>query len=253
MENTTVFGPLADDYASYRPGYPAEVIDELKRVCGLTPDWIVADIGSGTGNLTRLFLEAGNKVYGVEPNREMREAAERLLAAHLTFYSLDAPAENIPLDTQSVDLITVGQALHWFDVDKARAEFKRILRPGGWVAVLWNDRLGDATAFTKDYQNLTDSMDIEQPAMPCPVSPFHTGLDDIFGSATPHTASFPHTQLFDLEGLLGRARSSGYIPQLGAPNHANFTAQMTDLFNHHQRDGAVEFHYITRLYLGHLG
>ncbi len=136
-----VFTPLAEDYARYRPGYPAEVLDELARVCGLTPAWLVADIGSGTGNLARLLLAAGHRVVGVEPNREMREAGERLLADYPAFRSLEGNAKCIPLAARSVDLVAVGQALHWFDVAAARREFLRILRGGRWVAVLWNDRL----------------------------------------------------------------------------------------------------------------
>lgn len=252
-KRTEIFGPLAEDYARYRPGYPAEVLDELIRVCGLRRDWMVSDIGSGTGNLTRLFLDAGNQVVGVEPNREMREAAERLLAGYSTFHSLEGVAEHIPLDACSIDLIAVGQALHWFDAAEARNEFLRILRPGGWVIVTWNDRLCDATAFTKDYETITQSWADAQPPLPHAAAPFQTGLDHLFGAVTPHSGSFQHTQSFDLEGLLGRARSSGFIPQPGASRYAEFTILMTDLFNRHQCDGMVEFHYITRLYLGQLG
>ena len=138
-KGTEASAPLADDYARYRPGYPAAVVEELERVCGLTQDWVIADIGSGTGNSARPFLEAGFQVIGVEPNREMREAAERSLAAYPAFRSLGSPAESIPLDAQSVDLITIGQAFPWFDIDTTKAEFQRILRPGGWVALLWNE------------------------------------------------------------------------------------------------------------------
>lgn len=251
-DGTCVFGLVAEDYARYRPGYPAGVLDELRRVCGMTADWTVADVGSGTGNLARLFLEAGHQVAGVEPNREMREAAEGLLAKYPAFCSVNAPAESIPLDPQSIDLITVGQALHWFDADKARAEFLRILRPGGWVAVLWNDRLGDATPFTMEYSAVTNAMADQRPPLQAAISPFHTGLDCIFAGLTPHLVSFPHTQRLDLEGLLGRARSSGFIPQPGEPCHDEFTARMMDLFARHECEGAVEFHYVTRLHCGHL-
>lgn len=251
IKGTEVFAPLADDYARYRPGYPTEVLDELVRACELTSDWIIADIGSGTGNPARLFLEAGHQVIGVEPNREMREAGERLLAAYPCFHSLDGAAERIPLDALSVDLITVGQALHWFDADCARAEFQRILRPGGWVAVMWNDRRSDATAFTCDYDELTRYCAAKQPS-PLATSSLATGLDRLFGAVTPNAVSFQHTQRFDLNGLLGRARSSGYVPQPGAPGHTELTAMLTDLFARHQHSGVVEFHYITRLYYGHL-
>lgn len=252
MQNgSDAFTPLAEDYAHYRPGYPAEVLDELARACGLTPDWVIADIGSGTGNLARLFLDAGYQVIGVEPNREMREAGERLLAAYPAFRSLDGAAERIPLAAQSVDLITVGQALHWFDADCARVEFLRILRHDGWVAVVWNDRLRDATAFTQEYAALTRTCADMHPS-PCAVSSWNTGLNRLFDTVTPRHTSFPHSQQFDLPGLLGRARSSGYLPQPGAPGHAELTTRMTNLFNRHQHDGKVIFHYIAQLYIGQL-
>lgn len=248
-KGSDLFAPLAEDYARYRPGYPAEVIDELACACGLMSDWLVADIGSGTGNLTRLFLSYGHQVVGVEPNREMREAGERLLAAYPAFRGLDGTAERIPLAAQSVDLIAVGQALHWFDVDCARREFQRILRRDGWVAVVWNDRLHDATAFTREYDILTCTCARTQP-LPSPVSPLSTGLDRLFGTVTPHHASFAHTQSFNLQGLLGRARSSGYLPQPSEPDYADLTARMADLFNRHQYDDKVVFHYLTQLYVG---
>lgn len=251
INGTEVFAPLADDYARYRPGYPGEVVEELERLCGLTQDWIIADIGSGTGNSARPFLEAGYQVIGVEPNREMREAAERSLSVYPAFLSIDSAAECIPLDAQSVDLIVIGQAFHWFDIDSAVAEFQRILRPDGWVAVMWNGRRGDATEFTNAYGELTQHCATVQPPSCGTPRSFNAGFDRLF-SNTPHEARFPHTQSFDLEGLLGRARSSGFIPQPGNPNHAEFTALMIDLFNCHQCNGAVEFHYFTQLYIGRL-
>jgi SAM-dependent methyltransferase len=248
-----VFGPLAEDYARYRPGYPADVVGELERACGLESGWTIADIGSGTGNLARLFLDNGNEVIGVEPNREMRVAGERLLADYPNFRSLDGSAEHIPLDNQIVDLITVGQALHWFDLDLAREEFRRILRPGGWVAVTWNDRQSNTTAFTRDYVELTHSLaSVYPPPCPPPSLGAEASLERLFGSANVHSAQFPHSQHFDITGLLGRARSSGYLPQPNAPEYGEFAALMTDLFARHARQGVVEFHYIAQLHYGQL-
>jgi len=250
LKGSEVFAPLAEDYARYRPGYPAEVLDALETTCGLTPDWVVADIGSGTGNLARLFLDAGHQVIGVEPNRAMRTAGERLLATYPSFRSHDGTAECIPLPAQSVDIVTVGQALHWFDVDQTKREFQRILRDDGWVAVAWNDRLSDASEFTREYHALTRTCAETHPS-PC-TAPLSAGLGHLFAPATPLHASFPHTQRFDLEGLLGRARSSGYLPPSGAPGHTELTARMTDLFHRHQHLGTVIFHYTTQLYIGKL-
>ncbi|HEY3266277.1 MAG TPA: class I SAM-dependent methyltransferase [Armatimonadota bacterium] len=243
-----VFTPLADDYARYRPGYPAEMLDELAAVCGLAPDWAVADVGSGTGNLARLLLAAGHSVAGVEPNREMREAGERQLAAYPAFRSLNGAAEAIPLPDRSVDIVTVGQALHWFDVDRAKAEFRRILRGDQWVAVVWNDRLLDDD-FAREYNALTHTAAMRP--SPC-AAPLSAGLDRLFDAAEPQHAGFPHSQRFDLPGMLGRARSSGYLPPQDAPDYAELAASMADLFNRHQRNGEVSFHYLAQLYVGRL-
>lgn len=98
MKGVELFTALADDYARYRPGYPAEVLGVLASACGITPDWVVADIGAGAGNLARLFLQAGHHVVGIEPNSKMRQAAESLFACYPKFCSLDGTAEQIPLE-----------------------------------------------------------------------------------------------------------------------------------------------------------
>jgi ubiquinone/menaquinone biosynthesis C-methylase UbiE len=147
---TQRFSSRVDNYIRYRPGYPDAILDTLRDAYGLTPASIVADVGSGTGILTEMFLRHGNVVYGIEPNREMREAAERLLAGYDRFHSVAATAEDTTLGDDSVDLVTAGQAFHWFDPSKARAEFARVLKPGGWVALIWNERVV-TTPFLADY------------------------------------------------------------------------------------------------------
>lgn len=244
-----MFTSLAEDYARYRPGYPPEVLEVLTQLCGLTHDWVVADIGSGTGNLARVLLEAGHAVTGIEPNREMRELAETLLAEYPDFRSLDGTAEDIPLEANSTDLIAVGQALHWFDIDRARAEFERILRPGGWVAVMWNERTSGRSVFDDEYTSLCRRFVSTQPVSD-PAPSLDSGLHHFFRGTVPHRAELPHIQRHDLEGLLGRARSSGFFPEAGAPGHAELTASLTDLFARHQHDGTVDFHYTTQLYIG---
>ncbi len=178
QEGSEAFARLAQDYARFRPGYPVAILQELADACGLTPAWAVADIGSGTGNLARLFLDAGHTVVGIEPNRQMREAGERHLAPYPAFRSLDGSAEDIPLPPQSVDLVTVGQALHWFDIERAKGEFRRILRGGRQVAVAWNDRRPDPEGFFEGYRALTrDCLNHVPTSFQRPLS---AGLDRLF-------------------------------------------------------------------------
>ena len=162
---TARFSDRVENYVKFRPGYPAELVTTLQSVVGLNPDSIVADIGSGTGILSELFLKNGNPVLGVEPNLEMREAAESLLAPYPRFMSIGSTAEATGLAPGSVDLIVAGQAFHWFDQTSTKAEFQRILRPeGGWVALIWNERQTDASPFLAAYEALlkTHGTDYEE-------------------------------------------------------------------------------------------
>src|SRR4029077_13490966 len=133
------FSNRVADYVRYRPGYPSAVLDALRNECSLRPGHVIADIGSGTGFLSELFLKNGNRVYGVEPNTEMRQAGEEYLASYDNFSSIEGSAESTTLSDSSVDFVTAGQAFHWFERDAARAEFIRILKPAGWVVIAWNE------------------------------------------------------------------------------------------------------------------
>src|SRR5258708_6434564 len=152
--STLRFSSRVENYIRYRPGYPAQVLEVLKEECQLTSKSIVADIACGTGIFTRMLLDHGNKVVGVEPNSEMREAAERLLAAYPNFTSIDGTAEATTLPDESVDFATAAQAAHWFDLARARREFARILKPGGWAVLIWNERSIDTTSFLRAYEEL---------------------------------------------------------------------------------------------------
>src|SRR5262249_44040345 len=137
---TRRFSSRVENYVRFRPGYPKEIITMLKSECGLNSQSVIVDIGSGTGKLTELFLENGNPVFGVEPNQDMREAGERLLKSFPNFKSVGATAEETTLPNACAEFIVAGQAFHWFDRARCRKEFGRILRPGGWAVLVWNDR-----------------------------------------------------------------------------------------------------------------
>jgi SAM-dependent methyltransferase len=248
---TQRFSGRVENYVLYRPHYPPAVIDLLVHECGLAPESVVADVGSGTGISSGLFLTAGNTVYGVEPNAEMRAAAESLLAAHLNFVSVPATAEATGLSDRMVDFVVAGQAFHWFDLDHARPEFARILRPGGWLVLMWNDRRIDSTPFLVEYENLlqmyaTDYREVN-----------HKNLDDaalaaFYGPAGCCKASFDNAQRFDFEGLKGRLLSSSYAPAAGTRNYKPMLADLRCIFNRHQEDGVVVFEYDTLVYYGRL-
>src|SRR3712207_3362726 len=151
---TRRFSNRVEDYIKYRPDYPRALVALLEDECGLTRESVVADVGSGTGILSELFLREGVRVYGVEPNREMREAGEELLAAYENFASVDGRAEATTLADDSVDFVTAGQAFHWFDTAAARREFRRILKDDGWAVLVWNDRRTEGTPLLAEYERL---------------------------------------------------------------------------------------------------
>jgi SAM-dependent methyltransferase len=244
------FSSRVENYAKYRPNYPTEIIPSLRSESVLTDSSIIADIGSGTGKLTELFLKNGNMVFGVEPNKGMRTAAETFLQAYPNFQSLDGTAEQTTLADSSIDLITAAQAFHWFNPSLARIEALRILRPGGWVALIWNDRKLQSTPFLEAYEALllkygTDYQDVRHDKAEEAITKF-------FVSGDVKLKTFPNKQVFDLDGLKGRVLSSSYTPE---PDHPNFPAMIQELeavFRNHEKDGKVVFEYDTKVFYGSL-
>jgi SAM-dependent methyltransferase len=250
VDPTKRFSNRVENYLKYRPSYPAEIIPLLKTGCGLTSDSLIADIGSGTGFLAELFLKNGNTVYGVEPNAEMRSAGERLLAKYPKFLSVNATAESTTLANNSIDLIIAGQAFHWFDQEKAKLEFKRVVKSAGWVVLVWNGFLVETSALVRGYQELlmeygTDYKEVNREIEDCDIAAF-------FSPRECRQAHFPFKQVFDFEGLKGRLLSASYAPE---PNHPRFDQMIDDLrqvFMANQKDGRVDFDYETLVYYGKL-
>jgi ubiquinone/menaquinone biosynthesis C-methylase UbiE len=247
---TQRFSNRVDNYVKYRPGYPLAVIDLLTNECGLTSDSIIADVGSGTGILSELFLRNGNTVFGVEPNTAMREAGEKLLAQYSAFKSIEGGAEATTLPDQSVNLITAAQAFHWFDQKRAREEFARILKLNGWVALIWNERRLDSTPFLRAYEQMllkfgTDYQQVRHENVYNDVAPF-------FAPHKFQVKAFENHQAFDFDGVKGRLLSASYVP---APGQTNFEAMLDEvraIFDTNQEAGKIVFEYDTRVYFGQL-
>jgi len=247
---TSRFSDRVENYVRYRPGYPAEALRVLKEDCGLEPHHVIADVASGTGIWTRMLLENGNPVVGVEPNAEMREAGEKLLAQFPAFTSVAGTAEATRLAYESVDFVTAAQAAHWFDREGARREFKRILRPGGWLVLLWNERLTDSTPFLRDYEQLLLSFgtDYEQVRQEKTTDAVHEFFDPV-----PFEARvFANRQEFAYAGIEGRLLSSSYVPGPGDVKYEPMLNELRRVFEAHAVDGRASFEYKTRLYFGQL-
>ena len=250
QDPTERFSSRVANYVRYRPSYPPAAIALLQERCGLRPGAAVADIGSGTGILTRLLLASGAQVSAVEPNDGMRGAAEVLLAGEPKFHSIRGTAEDTTLAPASMDLLVAGQAFHWFKVDAARREALRVLRPGSHAALLWNEHPSAGSAFLQDFERVARAHAPE--------------YDQVVGSRADETAmreflggdmqlaTFPNQQVFDYAGLTGRLMSSSWTPEPGHPQHEPMLEGMRAAFSRHARAGTVIFPYLTLVYYGRM-
>jgi len=247
---TQRFSSRVDNYVRYRPGYPSEVLGLLKQECGMTSDWVIADIASGTGIFTQLLLANGNAVVGVEPNPKMRAAGEEFLAGYPRFSSVAGTAEATTLPDHSVDIVTAAQAAHWFDRVKARREFIRILRPKGWTVLVWNERRTGSTPFLREYEHLlltygTDYTEVRHERTT-------DEIDSFFAPSPFHSRVFEVRQECDYPALEGRLLSSSYVPGPEASSYPSMLRELRRLFDAHQSGGHVWLEYDTRVYFGQL-
>jgi len=197
-----------------------------------------------------MLLENGNHVYAVEPNVDMRQAGERLLSEFPNFTSVNGSAEATTLPDGSVDFVTSAQAAHWFDRKRTRREFARILKPGGWFVLLWNEREVDTTPFLRDYEQLlltfgTDYEDVRHERTTDSVNEF-------FDPLPYQERVFAMRQQFDYAGLEGRLLSSSYAPGPDHPKHEPMLKELRRIFQQHVENGIVTFDYKTRVYFGKL-
>jgi SAM-dependent methyltransferase len=256
------FTNRVDAYVRSRPGYPSAVAAYLASLGVLRPDMTVADVGSGTGLSSALFVSAGCKVYGIEPNEAMRAAAERTLGRGSpgappraegapipqgTFHSVDGSAEQTSLPDASIDLVVAAQAFHWFDRVAAKREFRRILKPGGGVALFWNTRVLTGDPFSEGYEALllahaTDFTRVRHEDVG------RGAIAEFLSPGEPHAAEFANEQRFDYAGLEGRLLSSSYVPAAGDPRHGPMLAALRALFERTAEGGTVAMRYRTEVY-----
>ena len=248
MDSTKRFGGRVSYYTKYRPRYPGDVFEFMRSDLGLNANSTIADVGSGTGLSAEPFLKMGCKVFCVEPNSEMRTAAETVLSIYSKFVSVDGTAEQTGLSERSVDFVVAGQAFHWFDRVAARTEFRRILKPRGWIVLLWNDRRQD-TSFANAYENLLKMHSVDYEVVD------HRRitndmLAEFFGNHDFGFRMFSNRQVLDLESLKGRVMSCSYMPELDSPGFEKMTKALSDLFQRFQENGTVTMEYNTLLYYG---
>lgn len=244
-DNTKRFSNRVEDYIKYRPHYPKELTELLKKEIGLESHNIIADVGSGTGISSKLFLENGNLVYGVEPNDSMRTAQEYLLSSENNFISVNGTGEQTTLENNSIDVIFCGQAFHWLDKPKSKIEFQRILKPDGKIVLVWNQR-----SLQSQFQQAYDKVLFE--CVPAYRNIKHRNSDnqeiaEFFDPASMKKVVLSNQQEFDLNSLIGRLQSSSYCPKSGAA-HQRLMQQIELLFMKYQKNNKITFEYDTNVY-----
>jgi len=244
------FSDRAEDYAKYRPHYSADIVTALRQACGLQLEHLIADVGCGTGMLAEIFLDNGNRVIGVEPNREMRLAGEKYLAVYPNFSMVEGSAEGTTLAPASVDFVIAGQAFHWFRPREARVEFARILKPGGWAVLVWHDRDSQSTPFLHAYEAFVRQHSTDYERVTHTLVNYAT-LQHFYGPHEMRRIQQHNRQRLDFDGLRGRLLSSSYIPKSGERYEAMISA-LPQLFSAHAVEGHVVLEYETKIYYGHL-
>ncbi|HEX8639035.1 MAG TPA: class I SAM-dependent methyltransferase [Pyrinomonadaceae bacterium] len=246
MNTVERFSDRVENYVKYRPGYPPQVLELFRKEMNLRKDSIVADIGAGTGISSKIFLENGNTVFGVEPNRAMRGAAIEFLKDYPNFTIVEGTAEKTNLPDGSVDFVVAAQAFHWFDATKTLGEFKRILREKGFIALIWNERQLDTTDFLREYEKLLIEFGNDYESVR------HDNLNEkIFADFFQRDfrqKTFQNIQIADLEGLKGRIQSSSYMPSESDESFAPMNREIERIFAKHAENGKIQILYNTNIF-----
>jgi SAM-dependent methyltransferase len=249
MKPTDKFTDKAEVYAKYRPNYPIEYIEYLISETCLNEDSIIADVGSGTGILSMQLLERGFTVIGVEPNDDMRAVAEQTLKQDSRFISVKASAENTTIKDNSLDLVTVAQAFHWFNMKQFRVECQRILKQNARVALVWNSRegLSDLNKESADVcrEYCTNFKGFSGGMEETPIAFQHFFKDGKYD-----LKYFRNDLPFDLSGFLGRYLSASYAPKKTDKEYKPFITALSSLFEKYSHNGKIIIPNITRSYLG---
>ena len=235
------FARAADVYERTRPEYPPDAVAWLAERLGLRPGRVVVDVAAGTGKLTRLLVPTGGRVVAVEPLAEMRAVLE---AAVPEAEALEGTAEALPVADSSADALTVAAAFHWFRRDEALAEFARVLRPGGRLAIVYNLR-DPESELQRELTKLLERHGADLAWM----RSLDAGaiLEASAEFESPSYAEFRHEQRFDPDGLVERVASISYVALLEGEEREDFLAQVRELG---ERQGSpFAFPYVTQIWL----
>jgi ubiquinone/menaquinone biosynthesis C-methylase UbiE len=249
---TKRFTGRAQNYARYRPRYPQSVLSWLVKKWDLSPASVIADIGSGTGILSELFLKHGNRVFGVEPNTEMRHVAELQLREYANFVSIAGTAEATSLPDNSADIVTAGQAFHWFAMEETKTEFLRILKPDGLVVLLWNRAKNTGAPLGQAFAELVDKHALQPEAQQKPERPDKDPAIEEFFDGRVEKQLFDNSGSLDWESFRGGFLSASWAPLPGDEKFEGVIGDLRKIFEAFQTEGWLRNELKTELYAGRL-
>ena len=249
--HTERFSGRVDAYARHRPSFPRAIVAFLREHRALADGATVADVGAGTGMLAEVFLDAGHRVLAVEPNREMLTACRQLATRYAALQVVEGSAEHTALAENSIDLVTVGRAMHWFDWKQAHREFRRILRPEGWVLIATNGHRDSGALVSEQLTDLLRRHRMDS----CEADvrrDFDQRLRGFLDPATWHRTRLDHSMTVTFETLLGYAQSLSAIPHPGQTGYEAMAAALQSIFHAHQSEGQLTTPLVSQLFLGRL-
>lgn len=246
MITTSIFSHKANYYAKYRWHYVPEAIDYIVKVSDLKKDAAIADIGSGTGILTELLLAKAKTVYAVEPNAEMRLKAEERLGEQFAFRSVDGKGESTTLPDQCVELITAAHSLHWMEPADAKREFRRILKPEGWLATVNNVNLEND--FLEAWEEAMNECSFDFSPKEMRLKAFNP--DDYFIAY--EVMEFPFRLLHTLDSWIGASLSIAFAPSDFDAAFGEYLEAVSDVFHLFSKNEHVEIHGVTEARVGRL-
>lgn len=247
MQPADRFSNRADAYTRGRPSYPPAIVERLERAGALRAGSTIVDLGVGTGLSAEPFLQRGHAVIGVEPNGDMRTAGDRYLSEFASYRSVAGAAEQTSLPAAVADLVIAGQAFHWFDASRVAIEARRLLKPNGWAALIWNDRQSSGSAFLAGYEALLRTHGIDYTKV------LHRHVDQaaiarFFAPAQAEVETFDNPRALDRDDLVALAGSASYLPAAGDPRHHALMHALNLLFESHAQGGTVQMMYRTRMH-----
>lgn len=249
MNEFHMFTDRASDYSEGRPLYAEKFMKELSDRFGAGEGTVAVDIGSGTGKFASQLLKLGCRVYGVEPNRDMRLEAEKLLGVNPAFSSVEGSASSLNLPSCSCDFITAAQAFHWFNPLEFRAECSRVLKPGGYVFLIWNMRDMNAEVNRKSFEIYKKY---------CPqFKGFAGGIqrnDERIRQFFPEyeVLCYDHPLYFTKEKFIKRSLSGSYSLKESDDFYTEYIQKLERLFETYSESGTLEMPNQTMVYVGTL-